>query len=63
MKQKIKVKLYNILADNVEDHILSGWNRAHKYTAYPTPEDIREHIFNDVTLGLTELIDFEEEDV
>ena len=61
MRQKIKVRLYNLLSDNIEDHILSGWNRAHKYTSYPTPEDIREQIYEAVTQGLTEIIDFEDE--
>ena len=59
MKQKIKVRLYNILADRIEKHISVGYSRSYKYTEGPTRQDIERCIYEEIMLGLKEIIDFD----
>jgi len=51
----VKVNLYGILVDKVEEAVMYGWNRAHKYTDGPDGEVVREQIRNAVMNELAEL--------
>lgn len=37
----LRVDIYRLVSDAVEDGITSGWYRAHKHTDTPTPEFIK----------------------
>ena len=65
MSQKVKIsefkfRLYNLVADNIESHLEIGWNHAHKYQQRPSKEYIIGCFSDEIMLGLTEIIDFED---
>ena len=52
-----------MLAERMDDHIIMGVRHAFKHSDKPTLEHIAECVSSEVMLGLTELIDFEDENV
>jgi hypothetical protein len=58
-KIKPKMRVYSIMADAVETGVISGLNKARKYTDTPTDAEIIQQISSYVMLQLEEVIDFE----
>ena len=59
----MKVKTYTIVTRAIEEGIAHGYRRAHKHTDAPTPEAIKESIYNEVMNALCEVIEFWDEEV
>lgn len=60
-KQYVKVNLYRVISDQVENGIEYGWSRAHKHTNKPDEDLIRSAIYDAVMLYIAEYIDFGED--
>ena len=56
----MKPKEYNVLAMCVENGLMAGWARAHKYNQTPDPQVIRDTIQDAVLGEICEWFDFEE---
>jgi len=55
----VKVNLYSLLADAVENGIDLGWMHAHKHTDTPDEFAVKRAIHDDTMAAICELIDFE----
>lgn len=55
----MKAKEYPLLCQCVEDGLLCGWNRAHKHTATPEPEHIRNEQHEAIMNEIAEWFDFD----
>ena len=55
----IRVRVYPIIADDVEASVAYGWRRAHKHTSTPTEAQVCQEITNAVLNGLCEILDFD----
>lgn len=58
---RVRVRVYPIVADRVETAIDFGWARAHKHTATPGETEIKAQIESEVTAALCDLFDFDPE--
>lgn len=58
VKNTIKLNIYNILADKIEDGINWGWAHAHKHSDTPSEQTIKDYIHNDIMNSLSEVIDY-----
>lgn len=56
----MKAKEYNLVAQCVETGVMLGWNRAHKHTDSPSPEQIHSAIENAVLNEICEWFDFDD---
>lgn len=56
----IRVRTYGIVAEAVERGIAEGWRRAHKHTTHPTPDAIRDALYDAVMLALSDALIFPE---
>lgn len=56
----LKVDVYRILAEAVENGITAGWYRAHKHTDKPSPEGIKCEIDREIMNRLSEIFIFPE---
>lgn len=54
----IHVNAYRVVAEAVEAGVAYGWNRAHKHTDEPFPEDTRRAIADAVMSELCEWLKF-----
>lgn len=54
----IRFRAYDLVAKAVEQGVECGYRRAHKH-AKPTPESLREHIYDAVMSELCDTFDFE----
>mgnify|MGYP003332677866 FL=1 len=59
----MKVKTYTIVTRAIEEGIAHGYRRAHKHTDAPTPEAIKESIYNEVMNALCDVIEFWDEEI
>jgi hypothetical protein len=57
----MKAKEYNLIVQCVEDGVMLGWNRAHKYDEIPDPETIRARIEQAILSEICEWFVFDEE--
>ena len=55
----MKVNAYVVLCRALEEGIAVGWNRAHKHTASPTEEAIKDSIENEVLNAICEFFKFD----
>lgn len=55
----IRVDAYGMIARAVEEGVLVGWNRAHKHTDNPEPDQIQECIKDAVLSDLCEFLHFD----
>ena len=55
----MRPKTYTILERAVEEGIQYGWNRAHKHTDKPEPEQMRYEIAAAVMLAIDEVFEFD----
>jgi hypothetical protein len=62
IKSEVRVNIYPILDERVEQAIARGWWRAFKHDDDPSEEAIREFIHNAVMGELAELFRFESQD-
>ena len=60
---RVRIRVYPIVDDRVELAVEYGWNRAHKHTATPGENEIRERIHQEVMAAFCELFDFDPESV
>ena len=60
MSKKVKLNLntYSIVDRAVEEGILIGYRRAHKYISNPTEEVIMQRIVEEIMNSLSEVIKF-----
>lgn len=56
----MKAKEYNLIVQCVENGIQYGWNRAHKHTDTPAPEQIRDAIETAVLNEICEWFEFDD---
>jgi hypothetical protein len=56
----MKPKIVPLLDICIETGIQLGWQRAHKHTPNPTPDQIYSHIYQAIWSELDEWFDFEE---
>lgn len=56
----MKAKEYNLIAKCVENGVMTGWARAHKYEETPDPQTIRDTIETEVLNEICGWFDFEE---
>ena len=59
----MKPKWYNLICRALDEGIIQGWNRAHKYSDAPDTQFIRDEIVEAQLHILNEVIDFEDEPV
>jgi pyruvate-formate lyase len=57
--KKLKVNIYNLLKECVENGIIGGWNKAHKHTNTPNKEQVKEQILNYIMLEISEKFKFD----
>lgn len=54
----VRLKVYDILADKVEEGVRVGLMRAYKHTDAPTREQLEEHLHREVMCALSEVLDY-----
>jgi hypothetical protein len=54
----VRVNAYEVVSRAVEEGVAYGYNRAHKHTAQPTEEHLREQVEAAVMNALCEVLDF-----
>lgn len=52
----LEVDIYRIVSRAVEEGVRYGWNRAHKHTDTPSPEEIQNRIEDSVMNALSEVL-------
>ena len=57
--KKLKVNIYNVLEECIENGINGGWNKAHKHTDNPNEEHIKEQILHYIMLEISEKFKFD----
>lgn len=60
MKDTVMANCYAVFTRAVEEGVAYGWNRAHKHTATPSPEAIKEAIEQAVVNEVCEYFNFSE---
>jgi len=58
----MKVKMYPLIEQIVEQGIGAGWNRAHKHTDTPIEETIKQCIYQYIMQGFDEAFEFDLEE-
>jgi len=58
--QSIRVRAYPVMEQAVEDGVIWGWQRAHKYVRRPTEDQIKDAMFEETMREIAEAFDFEE---
>lgn len=56
----LRVRVYDVLRNAVEEGVRCGWNRAHKHTSGPTPEHVEEQIVQAVMNAVCEYFIFDD---
>lgn len=59
----MRVKVYDLLRDAVENGVAMGVRRAHKHTENPSQDAIIESVENEVMLAIGIIFDFSDEKV
>ena len=59
INNSIKLNSYRIITDKIEIGIEAGYRRSHKHCDNPGEDVIKEHIYNEITNALCEVIDFD----
>ena len=59
-KQTIKVDLYRVMEDAIEEGLKFGYNRAHKYNDKPGRELLVEHMLHEVMSALGNVLQFDD---
>ena len=54
----MKVKMYPLIEQIVEQGTEAGWNRAHKHTDEPSGDALKEHIHRYIMNGFDETFEF-----
>lgn len=57
----MRAKIWDILMEDIERGIEYGWNRAHKYADTPTPEHIRECVYDAISSAIADHFFFDSE--
>lgn len=60
IKSGVKINAYAVLDRAVDAGIQYGWNRAHKHTATPSPQQIQDEIARAVMTEICEYFKFED---
>jgi hypothetical protein len=60
--QRMKVNEYQVMRDCIQAGINRGWQRAHKHTETPSPEQVLEAIEDAIMLQLAEYFIYEGEE-
>ena len=55
----MKVKMYELIQECVENGVSIGFNRAHKHTDTPTDENLQNSIIDSVMMEICERFSFE----
>lgn len=58
VKREVRIRVYPIVQEAVDQGVEYGWIRAHEYTESPTPEAIQNAIADEVMAALSEIIDW-----
>jgi hypothetical protein len=58
----VRVKIYDVLSERVDDAIRRGIRRAHKHADAPEPDSIVEHVHREVMSDICDLLTFPEFD-
>ena len=58
---RLHVRVYDVLARAVEEGIAVGWQHSYKHTNTPAEQDVRERIYDDVMVAITEVFNFDED--
>lgn len=61
--QTMRVRVYDILTETIEQGIAYGWNRSHKHTDKPDEWHVREQIYQAIMNEICEKFDFDDGDV
>lgn len=61
-RSDLKVNTYVVMGRAIEEGINYGWNRAHKHTDRPSPEQIKQEIENAIMNSLSEVLIWQGED-
>jgi hypothetical protein len=56
----MRVKVWPVLTEAVDNGIMHGWNRAHKHVSNPDEAAIRQAIADAVTSEIAEVFDIED---
>lgn len=59
--QTMRVKIYPVLQQAIQEGVAYGWSRAHKHVDKPTKESIQEHIEEAVLNAICEWFEFDNE--
>jgi hypothetical protein len=54
----VRVDVYKVVSRAVEEGIEFGWNRAHKHNDKPTPDAIKNAVYDAIMHELSDLILF-----
>ncbi len=57
---EIKVRVFMVVDEAIENGVKYGWNRAHKHTDAPSPETVQDEICRAVMNELSTWLDFGE---
>ncbi len=58
----MKIKMYPLIEQIVEQGIEAGWNRAHKHSEEPYGDAIKDNIQRYIMLGFDETFEFDQEE-
>jgi hypothetical protein len=58
-KVKLRVNIYKVVSEAVEQGVTYGYRRAHKHVDNPDEEHMKQELFNGVLNALCEVIDFD----
>lgn len=61
-RSDLRVNTYIVVTRAIEEGINYGWNRAHKHTDRPSPEQIKQEIENAIMNSLSEVLIWPVED-
>jgi hypothetical protein len=56
----VRINAYIVLCRAIEEGVAVGWRQAHKHTADPTGEALRDAMENEVLNALCEVFEFDE---
>lgn len=57
--KKLKVNIYNVLEECIENGINGGWNKAYKHTDTPNEDHIKEQILRYIMIEISEKFKFD----
>ena len=60
IRATMRPRIYPILCRCVEDGVAYGWNRAHKHTDKPSPDDTKDAVVQSVLSELCEAFAFDD---